>query len=239
MPFTQTYAQEANNQVKLNLLPLTGGTFAVEYERALIGGLTAVGMFSYRAESNLPFLSSWKSLVDDEETENILADTKMGATSFAVEARYYPSKKGAMRGFYVGPYLKHATYSSFVPLSVEFNPGEQTGYEEIEKVDLSGKINALSFGLGIGVQFKLAKNVSLDWRIIGPGYGSSRGTLTGKADRALTPDEQQELRDQLDDIGEIPFVKIKSSNVDAEGADVKIKGPWAGIRTGLSIGYRF
>jgi hypothetical protein len=124
-------------------------------------------------------------------------------------------------------------------LSVEFNPGEQTGYEEIEKVDLSGKINALSFGLGIGVQFKLAKNVSLDWRIIGPGYGSSRGTLTGKADRALTPDEQQELRDQLDDIGEIPFVKIKSSNVDAEGADVKIKGPWAGIRTGLSIGYRF
>lgn len=232
------YAQQAN-QVRLNLLPLTTGTVAVEYERVLSGGLSAVGMISYRPEGKLPFYSSWNSLIDEQETRDMLADSKQGALSLAVEARYYPGKKGAMRGFYLAPYLKHATYSAGVPLPVEFEPPAESGIENIDEVTLSGDLKTLTAGLGLGVQFSLGKRVSLDWKIIGPGYGSSKGTLIGKADRNLTPSEQEEIRNELDNLEDIPMVKIESKTVNAEGAEMKIKGPWAGIRTGLSIGFKF
>lgn len=233
-----SFAQESN-QVRLNLLPLTTGTIAVEYERVLINGLSAVGMVSYRPEGKLPFFSSWNSLIDEQETRDMLTDTKQGAFSVAVEGRYYPGKKGAMRGFYLAPYLKHATYSAGVPLPVDFEPPVESGIENIDEITLSGDLKTLTAGLGLGVQFSLGKSVSLDWKIIGPGYGSSKGTLIGKADRNLTPTEQEEIRNELDDLEDIPMVKIESKTVNAEGAEIKIKGPWAGIRTGLSIGYRF
>ncbi len=230
--------QEKKNQVKVNLFPLTTGTFAVEYERALIGRLTAVGMFSYRPEGSLPFASSWNSLIDDEDAKDILGNTTQGATSFAVEARFYTGKKGAMRGFYLAPYLKQATYSLGVPIPVDIDPPSGSGIQPIKDVTVDGNLKTISAGLALGVQFALGKSVSLDWRIMGPGYGASNGNLTGKPDRPLTADEQAEIREQLDELGEIPLVKIES-DVNADGVKAKIKGPWAGIRTGLSIGYKF
>lgn len=233
------FAQGAKNQVKFNLLPLAGSTYAFEYERSIIGKLTAVGMFSYRPNTGLPYLSSWKSLIDNDETIDILENTKQGATSFAVEARYYPGKKGPMRGFYLAPYIKHATYAASLPLSIDFDPPAGSGIEKIEEVMTEGDLKTLSFGLGLGVQFRISKSISLDWRIIAPGYGSSSGSLKGRADRNLTPDEQAELRDELEDLKDgIPLVEL-DPEVNAEGIAVKLKGPWAGIRTGLSIGFRF
>lgn len=236
MSMGNTFAQQPN-QVRLNLLPLTTGTIAVEYERAFTQKLSAVAMVSYRPEGKLPFFSSWSSLIDEQETRDMLANSTQGAFSLAVEGRYYPGKKGVMRGFYLAPYLKHATYSAGVPLEVDFEP--PAGVEPIDEVNLTGDFNTFSAGLGLGVQFSLGKNLSLDWKIIGPGYGSSKGSFIGKADRNLTPEEQAEIREELDNLEDIPVLKIESKTVDAEGAEFKVKGPWAGIRTGLSIGYKF
>lgn len=232
-------AQEKPNLVKVNLLPLTTGTFAVEYERALTSRLTAVGMFSYRPEGTLPLASIWERYIDDEDTKEILGDTRQGATSYALEARFYTGRKGAFRGFYLAPYVKQATYALNVPLNLEDYDQSQTGVEEFKQIDAQGNLRAFSAGFGLGFQFKIGNSLALDWRLIGPGYGSSKGTLTAKADRDLTPDEQQEVREQLDNLGDIPFVTVESKTVDTKGAELKIKGPWAGIRTGLSIGYRF
>lgn len=240
IPFAKVGAQENPNVVKLNLLPLTTGTIAVEYERALTDRFTAGAMFSFRGgNSKLPFSSTINSFVDDEDAKNILEKTTLGATSFAVEGRYYTGKKGAFRGFYLAPYLKYANYAVGTPIPVDIDPPTGSGYEKIEEVMAKGNLSALTVGLGVGVQFKLAKNVALDWRIIGPGYGSGSGTLSGTPDRELTPDEQQEIREQIDDLDEIPFVKIVSKDVDANGIKFKTKSPWGGIRTALSIGYRF
>ncbi len=231
------------NAVKMNLFPLAAKTYAFEYERVLIGKLTAVGMFSYRAESNLPFVSSWSSLIDDKDAKDILGNTTQGATSFAVEARFYTGKKGAMRGFYLAPYIKQATYSLKVPLPVDVDPGDPA-FAPIKEVMANGNLKTFTAGLGFGTQFSIGKSVTLDWKFFAPGYGSSNGTLTGKAkgpngeDRKLTPNEQAEIREQLDELGEIPLVKIES-DVNADGVKAKIRGPWAGIRTGLSIGYKF
>src|SRR5690606_37332160 len=133
----------------------------------------------------------------------------------------------------------YADYAVGVPIPVDLDPPTGSGYEKIEEVLTKGNLNAFTAGLGLGVQFKIAKNVSLDWRIIGPGYGSGSGTLSGTPDRDLTADEQQEIREQIDDLDDVPFIKITSTEVTPQGIAFKTKSPWAGIRTGLSIGYRF
>src|SRR5690606_15272399 len=151
MPVLKTNAQEITapkNAVKMNLFPLAAKTFAFEYERVLIGRLTAVGMFSYRPESNLPFVSSWSSLIDDEDAKDILGNTTQGATSFALEARFYTGKKGAMRGFYLAPYIKQATYSSGVPIPVDIDPGSGSGFDPIKDVNATGNLKTFTAGLG-------------------------------------------------------------------------------------------
>lgn len=53
----------------------------------------------------------------------------------------------------------------------------------------------------------------------------------------MSPSEQQSLRDELNDL-DIPLTRF-TYTVDANGANMDIKGPWAGILTGINIGFRF
>ena len=55
--------------------------------------------------------------------------------------------------------------------------------------------------------------------------------------KPLTAYEQQELKKELDGLN-IPFVKY-TTTTDANGASMNVDGPWAGLRSGLSFGYRF
>jgi len=75
----------------------------------------------------------------------------------------------------------------------------------------------------------------MDFRILGPHYGGASGTISGKMD--LSPQEQQYLREELENL-QNDIVDIETT-VDAQGASLKAKSPWGGIRAGLSIGYRF
>ena len=55
--------------------------------------------------------------------------------------------------------------------------------------------------------------------------------------RVLTAQEQADLREQLEDID----VRLtdKSVTVNASGASMKLGGPWGGIRSGISLGFKF
>jgi hypothetical protein len=91
----------------------------------------------------------------------------------------------------------------------------------------------------IGAQWFLgeSKNWVLDWWIIGAHYGASKGDFNAKTSRTLNAIEQQELKKQLEDL-DIPLVDY-TVTVNSNGAAMKVDGPWAGLRTGLSFGYRF
>lgn len=80
-------------------------------------------------------------------------------------------------------------------------------------------------------------NFVLDAWFLGAHYGTSTGDLDGITDRTLTSVEQQQVQDELDNL-DIPVVKYKAT-VDANGANLKVDGPWAGLRAGISLGYRF
>jgi hypothetical protein len=75
----------------------------------------------------------------------------------------------------------------------------------------------------------------LDWSILGPQYGSSKGFLEGS--KTLSAHEQQALREELEGL-EIPFADTEVT-VSNSGVRADITGPWAGVRASIGLGFKF
>lgn len=172
-------------------------------------------------------LSTISNMIDDPETTRQLEELKTGNFAFTPEVRFYLGKE-AMRGFYVAPFARYSKFTASMPFEFDVMGTAQT-------MPLSGDLKTFTGGIQLGAQWKLGNKLYLDWWMLGPQYGSAKGLLDGK--RSLNAQEQQALRDELQDV-EIPFADTKTT-VDANGARMDISGPWAGLRAGLSLGVRF
>jgi hypothetical protein len=213
--------------IKINLLALPLRNYSLGLEHKLGRKITAGIGFRFMPTGGLPLMSTIKNLIDDPATDKQLDQFETSNTAITPEIRFYMGKQ-AMRGFYLAPFARYSTYKGSLPFEFDVNGTTQT-------MPLSGKLNTLTGGLLIGAQWKLGGRVYLDWWMLGPQYGSADGSLNGK--KALSADEQRELRAELQDI-EIPFAET-TTTVDANGARLDIKGPWAGVRAGLNLGIRF
>lgn len=218
----------AKNVVKLNLFALPLKNISLQYERAVGRKVTIAGTFRYMPTGSIPFQSVFNDLAADSETERQLNNLKLGNIAFMPEVRYYFGKHGAFRGFYLGLFADIARYNA--DLVFEYDDAGIT-----KTIPMSGHLTGITGGLMIGAQFKLGKRIVLDWWALGPNYGVSNGNLSGK--KTMNASEQQSLRDELDAL-DIPLTKF-TYTVDSNGATVNMNGPWAGIRSGLCIGFRF
>ena len=236
---------ENPNALKLNVISLATGKVSAEYERFLTNRISAGIAVTLKGKSGIPFKSSVTDLLEDEDQlVSLISGFKSSTTSFTPEVRFYTSGRGVGRGFYVAPYVKYAKFDFTAPyqFDVEIDAAGQTVYDRKEEIPLKGDLTSVTAGLSLGVNFKLAKKVYLDWRFFGPGYGTAKGGFAGQM--ALNSDEQDGLKEGLSELKtnleDLP-VKIKMDyTVNGEGADITInKSPWANIRSGLSIAYRF
>ncbi len=218
----------AKNVVKINLPALALKNVTIQYERAVAKKVTVAGTFRIMPKGSIPLKSTFINMADDPEVERQINNLNIGNVAFMPEVRYYFSKKGAFRGFYLGLFASIAKYDADVPIEYDNNG-------KTELIPMTGKINTFTGGLMIGSQFRLSNRVYLDWWILGPNYGSSKGDLTGK--KTMDATEQQDLRDELADL-DIPLTEF-TYNVNSTGATMNFKGPWAGLRSGLCIGFRF
>jgi len=102
-----------------------------------------------------------------------------------------------------------------------------------------GNLKTFTGGLQFGSQFKIGKNMFLDWWILGPNYGSASGTLNFAG--TLTPSEQSDLETELEmQKRDAPFNAIKSYTVTSSGGNIVVKGTWGGLRgLGFSLGFEF
>lgn len=226
-------SQEGRNLVKMNVAALITKTFSFQYERAL-GKRTSIAIgFRTMPKSSLPFNSKFQDLADDgdEDTRRTIRNSKISNFAITPEFRFYLGK-GVFRGFYVAPFASFAKYNVESPIDVEI-----TQLNTTESILFKGDIKTITGGVMVGAQWKLSKLVYFDWWIAGPHFGHSSGKLVGK--RPLNALEQQELRNQLSDLlDDLPIIK-PTYTVDGNGATVDLKGPWAGVRAGLAVGFRF
>lgn len=221
---------EKKNVIKINLPALAFKNISVQYERQ-VGRKTSLALNVHTIPfGKLPFQSTFKNLTNNSDVR--YDQFKLGSFGVVPEVRFYVGKKGALRGFYFGPFISYSNYKMNLPISYASGTNSKTGIFE-------GNIKAFTGGLQLGAQFSLGKNVVLDWWIIGPNYGSANGTLTFTG--TLTPTEQTDLRNELEKLkNDAPLNTIKSYNVNSNGANVVAKGPWGGLRgLGFSLGFRF
>ncbi|RTL58260.1 MAG: DUF3575 domain-containing protein [Sphingobacteriales bacterium] len=216
------------NLIKVNVFALFLKNITVEYER-MVGKKTTLALdVRLMPKSGLPFKASFRSAINNQNTKNQVDNFETGNFAIMPQARFYFSHKGAYHGFYIAPFACYAHYTGDLPYIYNDNGVDKT-------IPLSGSINTITGGLLFGAQWKIGKTVYLDWWIIGPHYGSSNGSISGR--QSLSPSEQSSLKADLDKLN-LPLTKT-TSTVDANGATLNFSGPWAGIRSGLCIGVRF
>ena len=222
------------NNVKVNLMPLAIKNFSLQYERVLTKRLSVAMGFRLMPNTGLPLQNTFLNLLASEEPDAVstIANLKVSNMAITPELRLYLGKKGYGRGFYFAPYYRYASFkSSELPFNYQNNMGETN------TIKLNGKITTHTGGIMMGAQWFLGDYVSLDWWIGGLHFGANKGVFNGTASVPLTAEEQADLKATIDGF-ELPVGTI-TSTVNAQGATINLSGPWAGVRAGLSIGFRF
>lgn len=224
-----TPAELGKSIVKTNVTAYLFRNINLSYEYVISRRVSLQASYSFIPEGSIPYA---KSFTEGNNLEELSAAV-MSYSSITFEPRFYLNSRGYGSGFYLATYYRHSKLE-VAGATLDF---DSEGIEN--KADLSGKVNANSFGLLIGTQWMLGakQNWVLDFSILGGHYGSSDGNLIAVSSRPLSPQEQADLQQELDDL-DIPVVKI-DAKANANGATAKVSGPWAGLRFGLSLGYRF
>lgn len=219
--------RQKDNIVKINLSALVFKNISVQYERKIAKKISVAANVHFIPFGKLPFLSSIENAIDDP---SVPADKiKLGGVGFIPEIRFYVGKKGALHGFYLAPFANYTRYKTDLPIDYETKTGI-----------FNGNISTITGGLLFGAQWKLGKSVYLDWWIFGPNYGGSKGDLN--LNTTLSASEQTDLKNEIEELkADGPFDKIiESYTVSGNGAFIKVKGPWAGLRgMGFNLGFRF
>ena len=221
----QNSADDKMNIVKTNVTAYAFRNVNLTYERIINQKFSVAIGFGSMGKGSVPFS---KSYIKDTELSNI----EVSLTNFTIEPRIYLGK-GYGHGFYLAPYYRYSSFNADnIVLTGNYGMGDVP-------LKISGKASGNSAGLMVGAQWFLGKsdNWVLDFWMAGGHYGKGNGDFRGTSNRTLSPAEQQELKKKIDGL-DIPFVKY-TSTTDANGANILVDGPWAGVRSGLSVGYRF
>jgi len=221
------------NIIKINVTAIVLKNFSFQYERILSKTFSIVLGYRVMPVSTLPFQKIILDQVgDDPETRKTIENFRLSNTAITPEVRFYVGKKGYGKGFYIAPFYRHAEFKSSELDIFYTTPANVQG-----SIKLSGKLTSNTGGILLGVQRFIGKRIVLDTWIFGPHYGSGTGDFSGTSSRPLTQDEQNGLRDQLNSI-DIPLTD-KTVSVNANGASLKLDGPWGGLRSGISLGIKF
>jgi len=218
---------DPQNELKINLLGISFKSISFEYERQISRKTTVSFGFRGMPKSSLPFKNSFNNFISDTSTANQLDNFKTGNVALIPSIRFYVGRRGAFHGFYIAPFLEYAHYTA--DLLYKYYDGDY------KTIPLSGSMNTFTGGFMLGAQWNLSGSIGIDWWILGPHYGISKGSISGK--KSLSSSEQDALKFELDNL-DIPLTKT-TNNVDASGATVDFSGPWSGIRSGLCIGIKF
>ena len=224
----QEFSDNKDNIIKLNVPALFLKNISLQYERKIGTKNSFLVAVRYRPKSTMPFKNTVEKFIDQPSVRLDLF--KMGNFGITPEYRFYLGKKAAPRGFYIGPFVSYNHYKADIPIN--YMNDTKTGI-------FTGGMNTFTAGFQVGAQWKLSEKIYLDWWIVGPNYGISKGDFI--CNTPLNDIEQISMDFELFRLmeGTDPRI-IKSYQVDANGASFKVDGPWGGIRAmGINIGYKF
>jgi hypothetical protein len=232
---------------KVNLSSIALGNYSLSYELRLANKVSFSLGYRFMPKGAIPFSSNLQDAAGTNSDINFNL-FQMGNYAVTPEFRFYAHKN--MRGFYMAPYARYASFDVTLPVKYSVT---QSGQTINENALFNGTITSFSGGLLFGTQHNLGKHVVIDIWIIGIHAGSSNGLLNATfspplSNAAAPPGYKnpvQSLQAAIDGINAEPFKITGKVNLDPGGltastATLNSSGPWYGIRgLGINLGIRF
>ncbi len=220
------------NNLKINLFSLPLSNFSVQYERGLTRKWSVALGLSYQPSIHIPFRKEIRELANLEasnaEAIDFIENAQYSYWAVTPELRFYLGKK-PLNGFYLAPFARYSHYQ------LKWDYTYVDDLNASHDIAFTGKANSIKAGLLLGAQWHIGKNFLIDWWMIGPSIGSINIDIDGVADLSmLDANQQTDLANKLSDI-----YKNVNVTVNDNGAKVSSTQPFAGVRTGLCIGFTF
>ncbi|OLY94960.1 hypothetical protein BUE76_19195 [Cnuella takakiae] len=228
------------NLVKINVGSLLlFQNYNLTIERALTRKISASVGYRSLPRTEVSKMNAFKKVYDLTGSDAAGLEEDWGGTmasskAYTAEIRFYGGRKPGPRGFYLGLYGRYASFD------VDYNYNYETNTTNYN-IPISATAKGIGGGLYIGVQWLIAKRVALDWQILGGHWGKLTGNGAGLANLSgLSTDEQQDIQYDLEEL--IPTIGNKNpvaATVNNTGVQLKLDGPFAGLRSGISLGIAF
>lgn len=221
------------NIVKINLTSLAfkNGSFQFEH---VTGPKTSVALgTSFQPKTGLPFASTLSDRFgSNPDAQRAIETTKLSNFTITPEFRFYLGKT-ATQGFYIAPFTRYQHLNFEQVYSFTASNGK------MHYPLIGGAINNIGGGVLFGAQWSLGGNLTFDWWIAGPVYGSTSGLLSGTDDMSdLSSADRAKLKTDIESVN-IPLTKLDATVGDNK-VDVKLSGPYVGVRAfGFNLGLRF
>lgn len=215
-------------------------TYAVKVAPAAImfGKVSLGGEYVYSERQSLTFYLG----IPFNKSANVSFDednSVVNSRTFSIMGGYrYYLKKQNMKGFYIEPFLKYLKNTG---------SGELEGTLGPKKVllDYNSDYSGIGLGAQLGVQFLLGKKLILDWFLLGPEMNSGKINSSFRDITSSDWSEQdaieieEDIRDVLSDVPMIGKKIDVAVNASTKTVTGKYSGLLPGIRSGISLGYRF
>tara|TARA_B100000768_G_scaffold44140_1_gene42896 strand:- start:1472 stop:2197 length:726 start_codon:yes stop_codon:yes gene_type:complete len=219
-------AQNYNHGLSLGVPGLIVGNINVGYEKVISENKTLALHIGVIIPREVP---EWLTF-GDETSSAILEELDNSAEGLSMvgEYRMYIGDKGAPFGFYVAPMVRYHDYQ--LTVGTDFDG---------ETVLMGTKLNIIGLGLQLGTQFKLGDRMTLDWNFLGLTIDQKTITIEAYSNNADT--DFQEIEEELQ--AEVDDLPLYSDKIELTSGNDFIKGKGSliglGLRSGLTIGYRF
>ena len=225
-------AFQLKNVVKFLPLNLPFHNVSFEYER-MINPKNSLTL-----DIGLPFQKSIMGKYGINSNSD-LKTAEFGTTAVRGAYRHYTGKQKLPKGFYIEPYLKYQQIKGNA--SIEGTNSMEIPYAGTSDINL----HTLNIGCQLGIQFLIAKRVSVDLFFLGleGGFLSGNITTTPTSSTQYDPITLAVLKEVItQNIADLPsFVKNKLS-VTQTDTQVIVKAtsmPYPWFRGGISIGFAF
>lgn len=221
------------NIVKINLTSLAFKNASLQFEHVTSPKTSFALGVSFLPKTGLPFASTLsEKFGDNADAERAIETTKLSNVAITPEYRFYLGK-AAPAGFYIAPFARYQHMSFEQVYSFTASNGK------MHYPLIGGTINNIGGGVLLGAQWNLGSNLTFDWWIAGPIYGSTSGLLTGTDDMSdLSAQDRAKLESDIESV-ELPLTKLDAT-LGNNRVDVKLSGPYAGIRAfGFALGIKF
>lgn len=237
------------NDVTKGTMELFNGTISFSQEIKLNERMSLQATFRYLPTKTNGILDSITTVEYNDEDYNPWGDPTFSGLGAFLDLKIYGEEKGAMTGFYWGPYLHTMTYK--LQSKRDYLEGfDGNGILYYGEAQTRYKMSNLGIGIQIGTQKIWDNGLTLDWTILGIGLN---GVLVSAEIDVENTSGNFDFRDYEEDINNDADFFINNPSIEIERESVRFSSkryfsmrefsevnlPFINFRMGLSLGFGY